>query len=225
MCGRYSLGNVNLKKRFGTLSETPEYDKSYNISPSSYNPVIIRNSQTKIVMMKWGFVPEWSKDPKFSLINIRKETIKDNKYFNNKLMSSRCLIPAYGFYEWKKIKLEKTEEKIPYFFHLDGRKIFSFAGIYTKREDVEGKLIYTYAIITCPPNGVMEKIHNRMPVILNEKDEDAWLDPERNDTNPECLLVPFFGRLKTYPVGRGVNNPANDDEGLLRKINVNSIQG
>lgn len=225
MCGRYTLGNANLKKRFGILSEVPEFEKSYNISPSTYNPVIIKKSPKKVLMMKWGFVPEWSKNLKFSLINIRKETIKENKYFNNKLMSSRCLIPADGFYEWKKIKLEKTEEKIPYYFHLDGRKTFSFAGIYTKREDAEGKSVYTYAIITCPPNNVMENIHNRMPVILKEEDENAWLDLEGKAKDPECLLVPFTGQLKTYPVGRGVNNPANDDENLIRKINITSTRG
>jgi putative SOS response-associated peptidase YedK len=220
MCGRYTLTSITgFKKRYGLLDKIPGFDESYNISPSTYNPVIIGNSPNKIVMMKWGFIPGWSKDKKFSLINIRRESIKEKPYFKNILGGFRCLIPADGFYEWKRIKLENVEEKIPYFFHLHDRKIFSFAGLYSKISDAEGKAIYTYAIITCPPNTVMSEVHNRMPVILNEKDEDCWLDPKIKDNDKlNSFLVPFPSTLNLYPVGRGINDPANDNNSLVVKV-------
>jgi len=222
MCGRYTLTTTaNFKKRFGILGEVPKFDKSYNISPSTYNPVIVRNSPNSILLMKWGYVPTWSKDKKFSLINIRRETMYEKTYFKNSLKNFRCLIPADGFYEWKRIKLEDRDEKIPYFFHLEKRKVFSFAGLYSKLSDAEGKPIYTYAIITCPPNSSMQKIHNRMPVILRNEDEDKWLNRKNFDFNNLIdLLIPYDDRLKLYPVGRGVNNPINDTASLIERIDV-----
>lgn len=220
MCGRYTLSTTaNFKKRFGILGQVPKFDKSYNVSPSTYNPVIVRNSPNKVLMMKWGFIPEWSKDRKFLLINIRRESLKEKPYFKKVLVSRRCLIPADGFYEWKKVVLEKVEEKIPYYFHLAGRKIFSFAGLYSLLSDAEGKPIYTYAIITCPPNKVISQVHNRMPVILNKKDEDYWLDPDNKDTDKlSDLLLPYSNTLKLYPVGRGINNPVNDSQSLIKRV-------
>lgn len=218
MCGRYTLAtSANFKKRFGIFGDIPKIGVSYNISPSTYNPVIIRNSPNRIVMMKWGFIPQWSKDNKFTLINIRKETLLEKPYFQKILMSARCLIPADGFYEWKKVNLEGYDERIPYYIQLANHATFSFAGLYSILSDAEGKSIYTYAIITCPPNNAMKTIHNRMPVIIDAENEETWLEQETENVDKlSKLLIPFENTLRLYPVGKKVNNPVNDGPYLIK---------
>lgn len=201
------------------MGKLPNFEKSYNITPSTYNPVIIRNSPNKAVMMKWGFIPAWSKDRKFSLINIRMETLNEKAYFKNILLKNRCLIPADGFYEWKKLDLEGKEEKVPYYFQLEKKGLFSFAGLYSKLTDAEGKDLFTYAIITCHPNSTMKNIHNRMPVIFASGDEDVWLNPDEHSLEKlQNLLLPFSGKMLLHPVSYRVNNPANDDKRLIENV-------
>lgn len=218
MCGRYALGTSNLKKRFGILGESPSFEVSYNISPSTYNPVVVRNSPDKVVMMKWGLVPFWAKDPKigFGLINARSEGIEDRPVFRKPVRSQRCLVPATGFFEWKKLKLEKKEEKIPFYIILKDQEIISFAGIYDIWRDTEGKEIYSYAIITTSANEIMRDIHDRMPVILDKDAEDRYLDKETGLSEVLNLLKPFDSKqMKSYPVSKSVNYPGNDSITLI----------
>ena len=218
MCGRYALGTSSLKKRFGILGESPSFEVSYNISPSTYNPVVVRNSPNKIVMMKWGLVPFWTKDPKigFRSINARSEGIEEKPVFKRPIRSQRCLVPATGFFEWKKLDLEKKEEKIPFYITLKDQNTFSFAGIYDIWRDAEGKEIYTYAIITTSANEMMRDIHDRMPVILDKSSEDRYLNKETELPVILNLLKPFGSkRMTSYPVSKLVNDPGNDSISLL----------
>src|SRR5687768_12997861 len=140
MCGRYTVTKPEkIVKRFEVTNKLPLSEPNYNVAPSFTLPIITRNSPNKAIMAKWGFLPVWEyKKPKpFSLINIRSETCKEKPYFKNVLLTSRCLIPATGFYEWKELTLEKKPEKVPFFISLKDQELFSFAGVYAMYEDAE----------------------------------------------------------------------------------------
>lgn len=219
MCGRYTLGKPQvIPKRFNTSNKLFLLNPSYNVAPSQTLPVIVKKSPNKISMMRWGFIPHWSKDKKFNMINIRSETAKEKPYFNKILLNNRCLIPTDGFYEWKKVKLEKRLEKLPHYIFLKNHPVFAFAGLYSSIEDAEGKSYETFAILTCPPNFLVKPIHNRMPVILDRRDEERWLDPENKDSESLFkFLKPFPpSRMQAHPVSKLVNNPKNDFEELTK---------
>src|SRR3989344_2164780 len=117
MCGRYSLERINeLEGKYKPYNKLPNVDASYNISPGTINPVLARKSPLGIYLMKWGLVPFWAKDPKigYKMINARAEEIESKPSFQKPIRTQRCLIPATGFYEWKKLNLEGKEEKIPF---------------------------------------------------------------------------------------------------------------
>ena len=217
MCGRYTLGKPQvIPKRFNTSNKLPLVDPTYNVAPSQTLPVIVKKSPNKTALMRWGFIPHWSNNRKFSMINIRSETTKEKPYFKKILLNNRCLIPADGFYEWKKVKLEKRFEKLPYFIFLKNHPVFAFAGLYSSIEDAERKPVETFAILTSPPNFLMKPIHNRMPVILDKKDEEKWLDPEnKNFDNLYKLLKPYPpAKMQAHVVSKRVNNPRNDNKKL-----------
>jgi putative SOS response-associated peptidase YedK len=220
MCGRYAFWSVDsLSERYTAVNKF-SFEPSYNIAPGNLSPVITRNSPNKIVLMKWGLIPFWAKDPRigYKMINARAEGIENKPAFRKPVRASRCLIPLNGFYEWKRLNLEGKEEKIPWFFGLPDKKIFSLAGIYDTWKDAEGKQILSYVIITTKANGLMSKVHDRMPVILNQPDEDKWLDKDTPVDNLLTLLVPWKGKLEAYPVSSHVNSPEHDDESLIKKL-------
>ncbi len=213
----------NLKKRFNLLNEIPEIGANYNILPGTENPVIVKNSPNRLVFMKWGLIPFWAKDYRVEagFINARAEGIISKASFRKPISKQRCLVPAAGFFEWKKLKLEKKEEKIPFYIGLKEDRIFSFAGIYDVWRDSQNKDIYTYAIITVQANDAVKDIHHRMPVILNTDDENRYLDGSADVNEILQLLKPFDSkRMFSYPVSKMVNNPKNNGEQLIERANA-----
>lgn len=219
MCGRFTINKPEkIKVRFKTTNKLPLFKPNYNVTPNSSFPVITRNSPNKVSLMYWGFIPEWGKDTT-GLINIRAETALDKPYFTKKLMSQRCLIPASGFYEWGTLNLEGKDERYPFYFFLPDEELFSFAGIYNEIDDEKATRKNSFAILTCPPNDMVAKVHNRMPVIIDKKDEDKWLDANTTLSEIKKLLVPYSAdKMKHYPVSRRVNNPVNNDPSLINKL-------
>lgn len=214
MCGRFSLELDDTFYPRYEIGNIIEIQPNFNITPSSFIPVIVKNSPKKVVKMKWGFLPTWSKYP---MINTRAETINQKLYFKEAFIKHRCLIPATGFYEWKKTPVEK----IPYYIHLKTNEYFSFAGIYTISKDIKGKEIYTCSIVTTKPNKLMEDIHDRMPVILTKQEEEIWVDKEMEDEKTLLeLLDPYPADLmEAYGVSIRVNSPKNNDRELIQPLN------
>jgi len=209
-----------MKKRFNTINNT-KFKSSYNIAPGKSVPVIIKNSPNKISLMKWGLIPFWAKDPQIGhkMINARAEGIQNKPSFNVPIKTRRCLVPADGFYEWKKIKLEKKEEKFPWFIGLKTNKTFSMAGIYDIRKDAQGKEIQSYAIITTNSNELLKPIHERMPVIIKKRHENLWLDRNSKLSTILKLLIPYpENQMKGYPVSFLVNNPGNNSKDLIKEL-------
>lgn len=218
MCGRFVIKlDDNFYFRY-EIDEVLGLESNYNVAPFSNIPVVVKNSPKKVVKMKWGFIPSWAKtyNPKYAVINTRAESIDEKPYFKSSFKKSRCLIPATGFYEWKR----EGDEKTPYYFHMKDSSYFSFAGIYSIWKNENNEDIYTCSIVTTTPNKEMESIHDRMPVILSKEDEEIWLDKTIEDENIlKPLLKPYTdSKLDVYEVDKKVNSPKNKGEDLLVKV-------
>ncbi|HWQ16059.1 MAG TPA: SOS response-associated peptidase [Roseiflexaceae bacterium] len=223
MCGRYTLSQPEkVPERFETANEMPPYDGSYNIKPTTTNPIILQRSPNTVHLARWNLVPFWAKDARKLplMINARAEGIRDKPAFRKPIRSQRCLVPADGFYEWKEARLGgKKSERFPWYISLKDRPLFAFAGLYEVWRDPEGNEHLTYAIITTRPNKTLEAIHDRMPVILPENDEDLWLDTSTPLETVLDLLKPFpDGELVSHPVSQAVNGPYNDGPGLIEPV-------
>lgn len=160
--------------------------------------------------MSWGLIPSWAKDQVIGqkMINARSETLTQKPSFKRVFVSRRCIVPATGFYEWAK----EGKQKVPMHFVLRGNGLMGLAGLWDiwKYPDGEGRDHYSFTIITTSPNELLSKVHNRMPVILRQEDEDRWLDPSFKDTKELLpMLNPYPAEaMEGYPVSRAVNSPA-----------------
>jgi putative SOS response-associated peptidase YedK len=221
MCGRFAFWETeSFKERFKTVNSLV-FAPSYNITPGFSVPVITRHSPNQGELMKWGLIPFWAKDPRigFKMINARSEEIEVKPSFRKPIRSQRCIIPANGFYEWKKLSLEKKPEKIPFFIKLKNERVIGLAGIYDIWKDVTGRETKSFAIITTAANKIMSDIHDRMPVILKEKDEELWLESSTAFNTILGLLKPYPSEeMITYPVSRLVNDPDSNNKEIVEPL-------
>lgn len=193
----------------------------YNIAPTQPVPVIRQHPKEPrrvISTMRWGLVPSWAKDMSgsASMINARSETAASKPAFRDPMKFRRCLVPADGFYEWKRT----GQSKQPFCFEVNEGELFAFAGLWDGWKDPDGKWIKSCSILTTTPNAVTSQVHDRMPVILRKDDYELWLDPGM--TNVEAiadLLKPFDARLmRAYPVSSRINQVRNDDEDCSKPV-------
>ncbi len=220
MCGRYTLGREpdSLLDYFHLHGEVPVYHLSYNIAPSQTVPVIVQdvNHNRECRLMRWGLVPHWAKqvDTRFRMINARCETVAQKPAYRDAFRSSRCLVPADGFYEWQ----QTADGKQPFYIYKSDNALFAMAGVWSKWQSTDNQLL-TFSILTTPANTFMQSIHERMPVILSEPDYDAWLDPQ---TNQQVLLDMLQAHkqveLAMHPVSKAVNSPDNDTKSLIKAV-------
>jgi putative SOS response-associated peptidase YedK len=219
MCGRFQLSvkGRHISERFNVEVFDEFYKPNYNAAPSQKLPVITNVEPGKLSYFKWGLIPFWAKDPKigYKMINTRSESITEKPSFKNAFRKRRCLIPANGFFEWK-----KDPQKTPYRIHLKNDNLFAMAGIWETWKDGKDNLVHTFSIITTTPNSLMETIHNRMPVILPPEKEKVWLD-ETNEEDLKALLKPIDpSGMEAYPISRRVNSPANNDPEIVLAVNT-----
>ena len=223
MCGRYII--LSGRKIFATteLLEKLERDKipyldvpRYNVSPASKAPIVVnRKDGPQVLEATWWLIPRWSKtgkpDMQFPAFNARSESIDTSKLFAPCFKSHRCLVPADGFYEWKKIS---AKEKHPMCIRLKDERPMFFGGVYSIWKDQEEKEHPSFSIITTEPNKLMSEIHTRMPVIMPEKHFEQWLDPENIDLPAmKKLLVPYpDNEMTAYRVSNFVSNARNQGE-------------
>jgi putative SOS response-associated peptidase YedK len=190
-------------------------------------PTILQTSAStnrQFKMLHWGLIPSWAKDPKMGakLINARAETVAEKPAFRSAFRQRRCLVLADGFYEWQ--QQENKKQKQPYYFRVNDGQPFAFAGLWERWQDGNGKEIESCTLLTTQPNELMNPIHNRMPVILDPKDYDLWLDLEVK--KPELLqplLHPYpTEEMMAYPVSKAVNKPSNDSTECIESLEVPS---
>jgi putative SOS response-associated peptidase YedK len=201
MCGRFALHNhpevVALQFR---LAAVPAFAPRYNIAPTA-DVLVVRNDGPALV--RWGLVPRWAKDPSVGakMNNARAETVAEKPAFREAYRMRRCLIPASGFFEWKRPYGEGKGRRYPYYLRPANAELLGFAGLW----ETWGDNLQTCAIITTAANETMQPIHDRMPVIVEPQDYERWLAGE------EGLLRPApAGALLAYPVSAAVNRAAND---------------
>lgn len=220
MCGRFTLHKSaeEIKKRFSVarLNFTPV--PRYNIAPTQPACIILQNGPRSLDIASWGLIPSWSDGPSSSppLINARSETLTVKQSFRDALAHRRCLVPADGFYEWKKI----GNHKYPYYFKMHTGQSFAFAGLWDHWQSPEGSEILGFAIITVPANGVVGTIHDRMPAILNIWDEEKWLDHSHSKFDQlQELLKPLSNtEMTVHPVSEKVNSYRIDSPSLIHPI-------
>ena len=227
MCGRYTLTrqeNVveDLQAALGISAQGEWWKPRYNVAPTQPAPVVLLDEGKRTVeLMRWGLMPFWagrsgSKPP--LMINARIEGIESRPVFRDALRRKRCLVPADGFFEWRREGKGKTAIKQPLYFHPENRRIFAFAGLWARARTDAGEIL-SFTIITGPPNEIVAAAHDRMPVVLAEGAYDAWLDPAVDGEAARALLgVPPVGDWIAEPVNKQVNNAHNDDVTCIAPI-------
>jgi putative SOS response-associated peptidase YedK len=208
MCGRVRLAtdfsDIRIRLKFDPAFPPPNIPASWNVCPTDPMLVAIRSEDGKRVpqQMRWGLIPWWAKDSKigFSSINARAETVDITPAFRDAWKNGqRCLVITDGFYEWKK------PEKQPYALSMADDRHMVMAGLWDEWKDkVTGERIRSCTVITCPPNGIVGTLHDRMPVVLPEKDWAKWLGEEPATlAELKAMLVPIKdAALKLWPVNR-----------------------
>jgi len=225
MCGRYTI-TVTLEEllmRYQIDPFFPLYHRpKYNVAPGQMVVAVINDgANNRIGELKWGLVPEWSKDEAagFKMINARAETVAEKPAYRTAFERRRCLIPADGFYEWKK---KQDGSKQPMRITMKDESLFSMAGLYESWTAPDGRKVSTCTVITTTPNRLMTDIHDRMPVILPPEQEAIWLDRSIRQTSLLIgLLRPYPAeRMTAYPVAAGVGNVRNDSPECIRKLTI-----
>ena len=215
MCGRYYFFTPAdiVAERFGVAVREALHPR-FNVAPQSEAPVILAGEGTRrLVAMRWGLVPSWSKDPAsaYKMINARAETAPEKPSFRGPFRRQRALVPADGFYEWKR----EGAGKRPYALRLKSREPFAMAGLWDRWKAPEGGELLSFTILTTSANPLVSSIHDRMPVILPREAEASWLDPNESEGALRSLLVPYAGEMDALPLSTAVNNPRNDGPELL----------
>jgi len=222
MCGRFTLtANAETIAGHFQLSAVPhDHNPRYNIAPGQAIHVITqaKGAARHFDLMLWGLIPFWAKDPGIGhrMINARAETISAKPAFRHAFKHGRCLIPADGFYEWRR---EKTGKQ-PFWIGCKDRGVFAFAGLWERWVAKDGsEVIESCAIITRGAQAPIRHLHDRMPVLLQPEDYSAWIDEGTGKTIAEHILQRDYGRdIEIFPVTRDVNTPRNDHEGLIKPI-------
>ena len=217
MCGRYTLtaDAESIQLAFGLDGVSGWPRPRYNIAPSQLAPAITNQNPGRLSFLKWGLAPSWAKDPAVGhrMINARSETAAEKPSFRAAFKRRRCLMPADGFFEWT----QQGRQKIPMYIHLENRALFAFAGLWERRENSDGSILETCAILTTEANSLIRPLHHRMAVILAPRHYEMWLSSARIETAAlMSLMSPHPAEtMRVYEVSREVNHPANDHAGLI----------
>ncbi|TBR21669.1 SOS response-associated peptidase [bacterium] len=216
MCGRYTqtADARTLAGRFRLAKLGVDVRQRWNMAPGQDAPVVYVDGGRRLGLHRWGLVPAWAKDPTIGhkLINARADTAPDKPAFRGPFQRRRCLVPADGFYEWRKM----GKAKVPVRFTRSDGAPFAFAGLWDEWTSPEGGTLRTFTVLTTEPNALVAPTHDRMPVILTEAAEDAWLDPGAKTAELRPLLVPYdASAMRASDASSKVNAPRNDDPSLL----------
>lgn len=223
MCGRFATPDQELIiKEFKVSKTSEDFEVVFNAAPSMLLPAIrFRDGERELSALRWGLIPSWAKDEKigYKMINARAETVAEKPSFKKAFLKQRCLIPVSGFYEWQIVDGARQ----PYYIFPKDEKLFALCALYDTWRSPEGEIIESFSIITTEANEFMRPIHDRMPVILSQKDWSVWLDEQSlNPLELKSLLKPCEPkRLDAYPVSTFVNSPRNNSRKCLERLESN----
>lgn len=216
MCGRFTQKSERkvIQEEFFIQEFTDEIVVSYNVAPGQNAGIIINDGANRYCQFKWGLVPSWAKDPKigYKMINARVETVTEKPSFRKAFDNRRCIIPADGFYEWKK----SQQYKIPFYIYRDSEKPLGLAGLWEQWKTDAGPPLFTFTIITTEANDRLKEIHGRMPVILPEEKREAWLT---EGVDVRELIDPYSREdIVFHEVSRYVNSPQNNSPECIEPV-------
>ena len=216
MCGRYTLRTRDRIELKGSSPLELPFEPRYNIAPGQTVLAIADFGRgAELASFVWGLIPSWSSDGK-GFINARSETLEERPSFSESFQQRRCLIPADGFFEWRRLGRSKQ----PFYLQLKDEVPFAFAGIWDQWNHGE-KSIRACAIITTTANELVAPLHDRMPVILAPESYDAWLNPDTSVSALRKLLSPFpSSGMMSHPVSSAVNYPENDNDQLIKRMDA-----
>lgn len=221
MCGRYTITTpLEAIQRLFRVPERPNLGPRYNVAPTQDVPIVRRPPDgapdaRQLAAARWGLIPFWAKEAAIGnrLINARADGVADKPAFRDSFAKRRCLVVADGFYEWQKTDGRRQ----PWRIVLASREPFGFAGLWAAWTNPDGERVESCTIVTTDANALVAPIHDRMPVILDPADFDAWLDGERETALG--LLRPFDpAAMAAWPVDPRVGNVRNDDPGLIEPL-------
>ena len=215
MCGRFaSYKNLNkLKNIFNVINSDFNITQSYNVSPGQdVNIILSYKFENYLLSSNWGynFINSKTQNNQ-SVINSRIETINSKLLFKDSFLKRKCIIPVNGYFEWS----QQEGEKKPYFIQLGAGELIYLAGVWRKEKYNDDKR-RVFSIITKAANSKINKIHHRMPVVLNTNNAQDYLETKDNDlifNNYEDV------DLNITEVSKYVNNPKNNDEKCIATIN------
>ncbi|HEX7473638.1 MAG TPA: SOS response-associated peptidase [Candidatus Limnocylindrales bacterium] len=219
MCGRFTQqrSDHELAEWFEAEALVDDPGGRFNVAPTDPVSIVVeKDDRRAITAYRWGLVPFWAKDISIGsrLINARAETLASSNAFRESFARRRCLVPADGFYEWRR----DPGRRQPFVIHrLDGAPL-AFAGLWSGwRDKATGEVLRTMTIVTTGANALMTPIHDRMPVVLAPEAWSRWLDPSLEDiAELQGLLVPAPDEgLEAYPVETLVNNVRNNGPELI----------
>ena len=227
MCGRSSLTKTEkeLEERFNSTFYSEDLERynplpNFNVAPTHMHPVITNDDPEHLKFFTWGLIPFWAKDRKigYKMINARKETILEKASFKTPMQKRRCIVPFDGFYEWKKT----DKGKMPYRIITTNQEIFTIAGLWERWKDANNEEIFSFTLITQPPNELLADIHDRMPAILLPEQEKLWLDETIPAQDLLDMIEPYPDDLmKAYRVSTRVNKVSENDAELIEEVPEN----
>lgn len=216
MCGRYESDAQEFADRNALRVPRP-VPRRWNVAPTQAVAAVLSRAPDVLDVVRWGLIPSWAKDRKIaaSLINARSETAAEKPSFRSAFKRRPCLIPANGFYEWKKV----GTGKVPHRLALRSGQAFAFAGLWEEWRDPEAEPgadpLLSCTILTCAPNELAATIHDRMPVILRPDQHATWLRPDLPPEERQAMLAPFPAEeMLAHPVDARVGNVRNDGPDL-----------
>jgi putative SOS response-associated peptidase YedK len=228
MCGRFTItrrdGNA-LAAELGVASDSfVDYRPRYNVAPTQMHYVVrIKFENREVLPARWGLVNSWADNSAQASknINARSETVDNRRAFREAFFERRCVVPADGFFEWTGPKTARQ----PTWFHRDDNNLLLFAGLYEAWQPSPHSWETTFTILTTDANSMLANYHDRMPVILADRDADDWMDPRAPDPLAlKRLLIPApSDLLVATPVSPDVNNVDNDSPDLLKTAGQMSL--
>ncbi len=220
MCGRYALfaDPAEIAAYFDLeVSSQVEARPSYNVAPGQAVAAVRADEKGRrhVAALRWGLVPFWAKETSigYRLINARGETLAERPAFREAFRRRRCLLPASGFYEWRKTSGRQSQ---PYFIAPSEEPLIAFAGLWERWRDPAGDPLESCTIVTVPANAVVAPIHDRMPLTIGRSAFGAWLDTSADPALD--ALVAGGPRLEARAVSRAVNDPRHDSPALIEGL-------
>lgn len=228
MCGRYVSPNQAAIERYWHVgrNDSNPFEERFNAAPTSMVPVVLLDDgETTLTQVRWGFVPHWWKQAKLPglTFNARAEDAATKPMWRHAYAHSRCLVPARGWYEWRKTEVvdrdtgEVRTVKQPYYFHARD-ELLGFAGLLGFWSRPDGEKLLSCAVLTRAAAGLATLVHERMPVVLAPGDCSAWLDPGLPAAAVGALVARSVTDIGAYPVSTRVNNARNDAPDLVESI-------